>query len=197
MSGVPFLVLRHGATAWNRTGRLQGRADIPLDAAGAAAIAGRRLPGRFAGYRWLTSPLVRAVETARLLGMEAAPEPALIETDWGRWEGQTLVMLRAADPSVAVREAAGLDLAAPGGESPRALQTRLVPLLASVAAEGRPTGAVTHKGVIRALLSLATGWDMTGPPPVRLDWSAAHLFVIDPAGRPVLERANIALQETP
>ena len=33
---------------------------------------------------------------------------------------------------------------------------------------GRLYAGVTHKGVIRAMLSLATGWDMEAKPPVRL-----------------------------
>ncbi|HWK43727.1 MAG TPA: histidine phosphatase family protein [Stellaceae bacterium] len=195
MNPVPFVVLRHGPTAWNGAGRLQGRADIPLDADGIATARRWRLPPQFVGYRWLTSPLGRAVETARLLGLDAAVEPALIETDWGHWEGRSLAALRATDPSMAEREAAGLDLAAPGGESPRAVQARLTPLLATIATACLPTGGVTHKGVIRALLSLATGWDMTGAPPVRLDWSSAHLFALDGNGRPHLEQANIPLRQ--
>ena len=39
-----------------------------------------------------------------------------------------------------------------------------------VAATGQPVVAVSHKAAIRALLALATGWDMTGKPPMRLDW---------------------------
>jgi probable phosphoglycerate mutase len=65
--------------------------------------------------------------------------------------------------------------------------------LAEIAAAGRPTAAITHKGVIRAVLALATGWDMLGKPPHRLSWSAAHLFRLDRAGRPRVERLNLAL----
>jgi probable phosphoglycerate mutase len=50
-------------------------------------------------------------------------------------------------------EAAGLDFRPPGGESPRDVQERLKPYLASLAG---PTIAVTHKGVLRALYALAT-----------------------------------------
>jgi probable phosphoglycerate mutase len=73
------------------------------------------------------------------------------------------------------------------------VQARLQPWLTRLGAAGRPTVAVTHKGVIRALLGLATGWDFLGKPPARLDWAAAHLFAVDPTGRPRLERANLPL----
>ena len=35
-------LLRHGHTAWNRAGRLQGRTDIPLDDAARTLLAGLR-----------------------------------------------------------------------------------------------------------------------------------------------------------
>jgi probable phosphoglycerate mutase len=95
---------------------------------------------------------------------------------------------------MAEREATGLDFKPPGGESPRDVQARLQPLLAEIAAAGRPVGAVTHKGVIRAMLALATGWDMRGAAPFHLDWRAAHLFELDREGRPAPLRLNLALE---
>jgi len=96
--------------------------------------------------------------------------------------------------AMAVAEAAGLDLRPPGGESPREVQTRVQPLLAEIARSGRPTAAITHKGVIRAVLALATGWDMRDKPPHRLSWAAAQLFRLDPAGRPTVERLHLPLE---
>jgi len=54
--------------------------------------------------------------------------------------------------------------------------------------------AVTHKDVIRAVLVLATGWDMRDKPPQRLDWSAAQLFRLDAGGRPTIARLNLPLE---
>jgi probable phosphoglycerate mutase len=73
------------------------------------------------------------------------------------------------------------------------VQVRLQPWLARLGTSGTPTVAVTHKGVIRALLGLATGWDFLGKPPARLDWSAAHLFDVAPDGRLRIDRLNLAL----
>jgi probable phosphoglycerate mutase len=187
-------VLRHAPTDWNEAGLLQGRADAPLSPAGRAAALAWRLPGAVAGFRWLASPLTRATQTAACLGLQPEIEPALVEMSWGAWEGRRLAELRAADPAgMTAIEALGLDLAAPGGESPRRVQERLGPLLRRLAADGRPTGAVTHKGVLRALLALATGWDMRDPPPVKLRPATLHLFALDAAGTPRLVRANIEL----
>ena len=88
-----------------------------------------------------------------------------METDWGVWEGRTLTDLRAElGDLMAAWEARGLDFRAPEGESPREVQDRLRPWLVETAATGQPTGAVAHKGVIRAIYALATGWDMTDKP---------------------------------
>jgi broad specificity phosphatase PhoE len=158
-------------------------------------VASWRLPPELAGGAWLTSPLGRAVETAEILGLAARRDARLIEMAWGDWEGMTLAELAARpDAALAAREAAGLDLAPPGGESPRQVQARLRPLLAEIARGGASVGAVSHKGVIRALFALASGWDMLGKAPVRLDWQAAHLFRLDRHGNPAVERLNISLR---
>ncbi|MEE8246650.1 MAG: histidine phosphatase family protein [Alphaproteobacteria bacterium] len=190
-------LLRHGRTPWNQAGRMQGRADIPLSAAARAALARRRPPAELDGALWVTSPLARAVETAKLLGACAvAIEPRLVEMDWGDWEGRTLESLRRElGPAFADNERRGLDFTPAGGESPRAVQSRLRPWLAEVGAGGRLVAAVTHKGVIRAVLALACDWDMTGAPPVKLEWCCAHLFWVDAQGRPRLGRPNLALEE--
>ena len=86
-----------------------------------------------------------------------------------------------------------LDVTVASGESPRDVQARLAPWLAQVAARKRPLVAVTHKGVIRAILALATGWDMTGTPPARLGWDCAHLFALAADGAPTVERLNLPL----
>jgi broad specificity phosphatase PhoE len=191
-------ILRHGPTEWSAAKRLQGRSDIPLSPDGRATVASWRLPPELAGGAWLTSPLGRAVETAEILGLAARREARLIEMAWGDWEGMTLAELAARpDAALAAREAAGLDLAPPGGESPRQVQARLRPLLAEIARGGVSVGAVSPKGVIRALFALASGWDMLGKAPVRLNWQSAHLFRLDRHGNPAVERLNVALRREP
>jgi probable phosphoglycerate mutase len=118
----------------------------------------------------------------------------LIETDWGQWEGERLPELRARLGDVmAANEARGLDFRPPGGESPRDLQVRLTPWLAMVAARGGPCVAVAHKGIIRALYSLASGWDLLGKPPDKLVWSCAQVFRLTSNGRPSVTRLNLSL----
>jgi broad specificity phosphatase PhoE len=184
-------LIRHMPTVWNKEGRLQGQRDTPLDL---AAIPDWHLPPELAGFRFLASPLARARDTAARLGVDPAIDDRLTEMSWGEWEGYTLAELRASYADIDELEAQGLDFRTPGGESPRDVQARVAPLLAEIAAAGQPTAIVTHKGVIRAVFALATGWDMLGKPPHRLSWTAAHLFRLDREGRPAIERLNIALE---
>jgi len=188
-----FALIRHMPTEWNAAGVLQGRGDPPL---ALDLMPDWRLPAELDGFVWLTSPLRDAVETARRLGIcEAMVEPRLTEMAWGEWQGASLAGLRASlGAEMVLAEAAGLDFQPPGGESPREVQARVVPLLAEIARSGRSTAAVTHKGLIRAVLSLATGWDMRDKPPHRLSWAAAQLFRLDPAGWPMVERLNLPLE---
>lgn len=181
--------IRHGRTGWNAEKRIQGRTDIPLSEAGRAELRGFRAPAITHDTDWHVSPLIRAVETARLIGPGAfLIEPCLIEMGWGEWEGETLLTLRERyGAEMLANEARGRDFCPPGGESPRDVLARMRDWFCAVGAAGRPVTALCHKGVIRAVLSHAYAWDMTGPAPVRLDWNAAHVFAADAQGglRPV------------
>jgi broad specificity phosphatase PhoE len=181
-------LLRHGETAWSAAGRIQGRTDVPL-LPGAKLM----LPEVCRGMRVVTSPLRRCVQTAALLGApDAAREPRITEMDWGDWQGESFVALRERlGEAMRDNEARGLDFRPANGESPREVRHRLKSWLREVAAAGEPTLAVTHRGVIRALFAEATGWDMRGKPPAKLEWDAVHLFDLNQAGAPRVERLNV------
>ncbi|WP_193185201.1 histidine phosphatase family protein [Nisaea sediminum] len=190
--------LRHGPTAWNAEKRLQGRADIPLSEAGHAMAAGYSLPEEFRGVPAFVSPLERARETAELAGIEnATVDPLLIEMNWGDWEGERLPDLRKRyGKEMETNEARGRDFRPAGGESPREVQDRLQTVFTRLNdLRPRPERCllVTHKGVIRAGLALAFGWDMTGKPPVRLDWSALHVVRLDADGTLEPDAMNVSL----
>jgi probable phosphoglycerate mutase len=148
--------------------------------------------------RVVSSPLERCVETAALLGFrEVACDHRLAEMHWGEWEGRRLEELRAEyAEGMRANEERGLDFTPPGGESPRRVLERVSGWLAETAVLGEPTLAIAHRGVIRAILCAASGWDMRGRPPLKLDWNAVHLFKLDPTGSPSLYRMNIPLADT-
>ena len=190
-------MLRHAPTAWNESGRIQGRRDVALSDRGRSLARGRRVPSPWRDASWISSPLVRAAETARLMGTPApALEPRLQEMDWGRWEGFTLDHLRAREGDAMGRnEARGLDFRPAGGESPRDVRERLASWLQSLPADRPRVVAVTHKGVIRCALSLAAGWDMREAYPRKLDWSCGHCFGWRREGRLEILELDVALTE--
>lgn len=194
-------LLRHGPTLWTEEGRLQGRADLPLSEAGRWRVERWRLPPAWSDRRWLTSPLRRCRETGAILAAtHGRPEPAvearLIETSHGAWEGRRIADLRTElGPAMAAREARGLDYRSAGGESPRETQARLRPWLIETAAGTEPVLAIAHKGIIRALYALATGWDMVAKPRDRLANDALHLFRVRADGSLAVERLNLPLLE--
>jgi broad specificity phosphatase PhoE len=94
------ILIRHGETAWSRSGQYGGRTDLPLTDTGVAAgralapaLARRQLAAAF------TSPLSRAMRTAELAGLaDAKPDPDLLEWDYGGYEGMTEDQIRASRP---------------------------------------------------------------------------------------------------
>ena len=197
MSTVPFAILRHAVTVWNEEGRLQGMTDTPLSAAGEATARNWRLPAPVDHWKRMCSPLLRARRTAELVRPAAAVavDSRLREMSFGIWEGRTVADLRArGDETFAAAERLGLDFHPPGGESPRMTMTRIGDWAAEIAAAGEPVVALSHKAAIRALLALATGWDMTGRQPVKLDWRCLHFFAAHADGKVTIERLNVAME---
>ena len=196
MSGVPFAILRHAATAWNEERRLQGLTDTTLSAAGEADARHWRLPPPADGWPRISSPLQRARRTAELVqpSLPVTVDSRLREMSFGVWEGHTIAGLRAnVGEAFIAAEHKGLDFQPPGGESPRSTMARIGGWAAAIAAAGQPVVAVSHKAVLRALLALATGWDMTGRPPHKLDWRCVHFFAARADGSVVVDRLNVPL----
>jgi probable phosphoglycerate mutase len=189
------VLIRHGPTAWNEEQRLQGATDVPLSDNGREIVSRWRVPPPVDRYKWVCSPLRRAAETAVLLGAgDYEIEPRLVEMNYGNWEGSRLGDLRAAlGDEMAENEARGLDFRPDGGENPREVQQRLGSWLMDVAKLGRPTVAVTHHGVLRALYSMATGWDMAAPLPEKFQWGAMHCFRVAGDGQASVQRINVSI----
>jgi len=196
MSGVAVAILRHAPTVWNAAGRLQGLTDIPLSPEGERAARTWRLPPPADGWRRMCSPLQRARRTAELVRPSAPVfvDSRLREMSFGVWEGKSIAELRSeGGERFAAAERLGLDFHPPGGESPRQAMDRVGGWLRDVAQDGEPVVAVSHKAAIRALLALATDWDMTGRQPLKLDWRCLHFFSVQGDGRVTLDRPNVPL----
>ena len=128
--------------------------DEPIDPQGhakASALAGklRRVDAT------LTSPALRAVQTAAALQLDATADPALRDIDLGRWAGRSFADVRQAEPD-GIAEWTGKSDAAPhGGESVNALLERVARWLDALKQHDGRIVAVTHSAVIRAAIVLA------------------------------------------
>ncbi len=172
-----IFLLRHGATAWNGEHRIQGATDIGITDATRSSLRRLQIPPCWLAVPWYTSPLIRCRETAALLGADhvESAEP-LREMHWGSFEGLTLDEVNAEIRRLDLQPARGMDLLPPGGESPRMVRQRFARWLDTLSTQAPAIVAVTHKGVIRAALSLATGWDLMSPFPRAIDWQLPLCF---------------------
>src|SRR5882757_792098 len=164
--------IRHGETAWNAEGRLQGAQDTSLNDLGRqqAAHAGGILAGLFAqearnasSLAFVASPLGRARSTMELVrgALKLPPhdyaiDDRLREIGYGEWEGSTLAQMQASDPDVfAQRQADKWTVPPPGGESYASVQLRMRDWYDSLPGD---TVAVAHGGTARALM-VALGFE--------------------------------------
>jgi len=104
---------------------------------------------------YLTSPALRAMQTAEALSLAATIAPALRDCDYGRWIGRSLEEVQTKEPE-AVAEWLRDPAAAPhGGESVLALIERAAAWLEEMKATPGVTVAITHASIIRAAIVAA------------------------------------------
>jgi broad specificity phosphatase PhoE len=166
MSAPVIYYIRHGETAWNAAGRLQGAQDTALNDLGRsqAVQAGHILADLLARdgrnrseLPYVASPLLRARTTMELMrgALELPPEhyatdDRLREIGYGKWEGFTLAEMEAADPVFFARRLADKWRVAPeGGETYEAVQRRMREWYGQVNTD---IVVVAHGGTARALM---------------------------------------------
>ncbi|MDQ6796353.1 MAG: histidine phosphatase family protein [Chloroflexota bacterium] len=142
-------LVRHGETEWARDGRHTGRTDVPLTDAGKRQA--RDVVVKLHGHRFalvLSSPLSRALETARLAGFGdvVQSDPDLMEWDYGEYEGLTTAQIRERQPGWSLwRDGV------PGGETVDQVATRCDRLIARVRAAGGDVLLFAHGHLLRIL----------------------------------------------
>lgn len=152
-----IVLVRHGETAWSRSGRHTGRTDVPLTDLGrrqAAALAGTL--DALHATRVLASPLRRAWETAELAGLVPEPDERLVEWDYGAYEGLTTEQIRErrGDRWTVFRD--GVEPGETPGESLEDVAARAAGVLADVAPfveDGGTVMLVAHGHLLRVLAS--------------------------------------------
>jgi broad specificity phosphatase PhoE len=146
---VKLFAVRHGETAWSRSGQHTGTTDIPL------TDNGRRLAERIRPvltketFRLvLVSPLRRAQETCAIAGLgdQAIVEPELAEWNYGEYEGLTRKQIHERDPGwVLFRDGT------PGGETPEQVGTRADQVIDRARSTDGNVALFAHGHVLRVL----------------------------------------------
>ncbi len=162
-----LLLVRHGVTPWNLEGRYTSTSDVPLDPSARAALesTAANLATRPIDRVW-TSPLTRAVETARVLrdlgaldqAADAATHDDLRELDFGAFEGRSRAEMLGGPLADAYRHWMRVHdgfPAPPEGEEWTSAAERGARVLRKAEAAGGTTLLVSHGYLLRILVVVA------------------------------------------
>ena len=150
-----LLIVRHGRTVANASGLLQGRVDNALDDLG---LRQAQLIAQALGKVDLvvSSPLIRARETAEPLGLPLRIDERWTELDYGEWDERPLVDVSSAEWA---EWRSDLSFAPPGGESLSALDLRVAAACEDLLTEARDkdVAVFTHVSPIKSAVAWALG----------------------------------------
>src|SRR6202142_4158352 len=140
-------LIRHGETAWSRSGQHTSTTDLPLTGEGEqrAQAVGRYLAGRpFALV--LSSPMQRALDTCRLAGYAPQVTPDLSEWYYGAFEGLTSAQIHVDHPGWTIWNGTP-----EGGETAQQVGARVDRVIAQAAAVNGDAALFAHGHVLRVL----------------------------------------------
>jgi probable phosphoglycerate mutase len=193
-------LVRHGETAWNAEGRVQGQLDVPLSDLGhaqaratAAALAGERFAALY------SSDLKRAQETAapaaQRLALPVRVDPALRERHYGVFESLTYAEVRERyrdEYARFKRKDPEFDFTT--GESLRSFAERALACVGALARRhaGQSILVITHGGVLEMVYRHATGRGLSTKRDFELPNAALNRVEASPEGWRVLVWADVA-----
>ena len=184
-----LLLIRHAETDWNRDGRFQGHADVPLNGAGREQA--RRLARRLAGEvlaAVYSSDLLRARQTAEHVAQAAQVplrmRPALREADLGAWSGLTRDEIVRQFPDEWDGWVSGVDGARTAAESYAAVQARAVRAVDEIVAShaGESVAVVSHGGTLKAIICHVLGLGLEHMPAFSAGMNTAISVIEYPVG---------------
>ncbi len=154
-----LILVRHGRTAANAAGLLQGRGDLSLDDVGREQV--RQVVAAIGPVdHVITSPLARARETGLAFGAPTSIDDRWIELDYGLYEG-----LRTGDvpPEVWAQWRSDTAFAPPQGESMLQLDDRVRAACGDALEMARDQNVVvvSHVSPIKAAMAWALGGDIS------------------------------------
>jgi probable phosphoglycerate mutase len=193
-----LILLRHGRTSWNATGRVQGHADIGLDDVGRAqAEAAASVLAGLEPERLWSSDLLRARETGTVVaarsGLPLELDKRFREYDVGVRQGLTVPEFAEQYPDeYAAWSGRDDDLHVEGAESTADVLGRIVPALLEcldALGPGRVGVVVGHGASLKAGLIGLLGWPPVAARSLRGFDNGAWAVVEEPAETSALRLA--------
>ena len=140
-------LIRHGETEWTLSGAHTSRTDLPLTPEGELRAAKLKevLRGKQFAEVW-SSPMRRAVLTARLAGFAPQIDNDLCEWDYGEYEGRTTPDIQKDAPGWTIWTAAP-----PGGETAEQVQARAERVIERAEAASGDVALFGHGHMFRVL----------------------------------------------
>ena len=187
-----LVLVRHGRTAANAAGLLQGHLDLSLDELGERQAAKLAATLASSAQIVVASPLRRARETAARIaaerGLDVVIDDRWIELDYGDFDGWPLGDIPRETWN---RWRSDVTFAPPGGESLAALARRVVAACVDWAdkASAGDVVVVSHVSPIKAALTWALGVGVEASWRTRLDPASITRIAFGPNG-PVLAAFN-------
>ena len=166
-----ILAIRHGETAWNLGGRVQGQLDVGLNATGrwqaqrlAQALAGEEISAIYSSDLWRAWETALALADARQIGITA--DTGLRERNFGAFEGKTFGEVESTWPEQSRRwRRREPDFEPGGGESLLRFRERVTGAVRAICQHhaGEQIAIVSHGGVLDVLYRWATGQELQAP----------------------------------
>ena len=190
MEATRIIAIRHGETAWNVGGRVQGHLDIDLNDKGrwqaqqaAQALAGEPIQALYASD--LRRAHGTALSIASATGRTVQTDEGLRERCFGVFEGKTFAEVEAQWPDQAFSWRKRVpDFAPEGGESLLIFRERVLHTVYALAAQntGNQIAIVSHGGVMDVLYRAATRQDLQAPRTWQLGNAAINRLLWTPEG---------------
>lgn len=160
---MKIYMVRHGESECNVRQMLYGRTDCALTEKGCAQAreVGEKLRGESI-RRCISSPLIRAAETARLAlwdsNVPIELDDGLMEQDMGEWENVPFLGMLEKQPEImnAMLED-WTRVVPPGGESYEHLRERVRLVIDGILSRGEDTLIVAHNGPLSTAMTLLMG----------------------------------------
>ena len=186
------LLIRHGETDWNRSGRVMGDQPIPLNHAGERQA--RELAQLLGGTKIAhvySSPVLRALQTAQVLGQKLQATVVLAqglsEIGVGAWLNRFWRDL-AQDPAKRDWYTRPDEARPEGGETLREVQRRAVSAVQEIlpTLHGGHCAFVSHADVIRTIVAHYLHLDLAALRNVNIGHASATALEITPQGNQLL-----------